>query len=166
MTRQELFAYIEAEYNVTPDYPWLESPEGAVFRHGDNRKWFALSMPIPRRYAYPGEPGEVGAVNLKCDPVLSAMVRGEPGILPAYHMSKVHWITVLLDGTADDDRLRFLIRRKSENKKEGIVTAIPSDIFWQNTVIERPSVRADTAAGCPGPTAARRSRPLRRRPKP
>ena len=110
MTKQELFAYIEREYNVKPDYPWLDSPEGAVFRHADNRKWFALSMPIPRRYAYPGESGEVDAVNLKCDPILSTMLRGEPGVFPAYHMSKVHWITVLLDGTADDDRLRFLIR--------------------------------------------------------
>ena len=117
MTKQELIAHIEKEYNVTPDYPWLESPEGAVFRHADNRKWFALSMPIPRRYAYPGESGEVDAVNLKCDPVLSAMLRGEPGILPAYHMSKVHWITVLLDGTADDNRLKFLIRHSFELTK-------------------------------------------------
>ena len=58
MTRDELFAYIEKEYGVTPDYPWLDSPEGVVFRHADNRKWFALSMPIPRRYAYPGESGD------------------------------------------------------------------------------------------------------------
>ena len=49
--------------------------------------------------------------------MLSAMVRGEEGILPAYHMSKVHWITVLLDGTADDDRLRFLIRHSFELTK-------------------------------------------------
>ena len=49
MTKEELFAYIEREYGVTPDYPWLDSPEGAVFRHADNRKWFALSMPVPRR---------------------------------------------------------------------------------------------------------------------
>ena len=99
MTKEELFACIEKEYGVTPDYPWLDSPEGAVFRHGDNRKWFALSMPIPRRYAYPGEPGEVDAVNLKCDPVL------------------VHWITVLLDGSADDDRLRFLLHQSFELTK-------------------------------------------------
>ena len=110
MTKQELFAYIEEEYNVTPDYPWLDSPEGAVFRHNHNRKWFALVMPIPRRYAYPGEPGEVDAVNLKCDPILSAMLRSESGIYPAYHMSKVHWITVLLDGTSADDRLKFLLQ--------------------------------------------------------
>ena len=117
MTKDELFAYIEREYNVKPDYPWLDSPEGAVFRHGDNRKWFALAMPIPRRYAYPGENGEVDAVNLKCDPILSAMLRGEPGIFPAYHMSKVHWITVLLDGTADDDRLKFLLQHSFELTK-------------------------------------------------
>ena len=117
MTKQELFDHIEEAYNVTPDFPWLDTSEGAVFRHADNRKWFALSMPIPRRYAYPGETGEVDAVNLKCDPVLSAMLRSEPGILPAYHMSKVHWITVLLDGTAADDRLKFLIRHSFDQTK-------------------------------------------------
>ena len=117
MTKEELFAYIEREYGVTPDYPWLDSPEGAVFRHTDNRKWFALSMPIPRRYAYPGETGEVDAVNLKCDPVLSGMLRGEAGVFPAWHMSKVHWITVLLDGSADDDRLKFLLYQSFELTK-------------------------------------------------
>ena len=122
MTKGELFNYLEREYGVTPDYPWLDSPEGAVFRHGDNRKWFALSMPIPRRYAYPGEEGEVDAVNLKCDPVLSAMLRSEPGVLPAWHMSKVHWVTVLLDGSADDDRLKLLLHQSFEltkSKKRG-----------------------------------------------
>ncbi len=117
MTKEELFAHIEREYNVKPDYPWLESPEGAVFRHGDNRKWFALSMPVPRRYAYPGETGEVDAVNVKCDPILIGMLRGEPGILPAYHMNKAHWVTILLDGTADDERLKFLLRQSFELTK-------------------------------------------------
>ena len=117
MTKEELFAHIEREYNVKPDYPWLELPEGAVFRHGDNRKWFALSMPVPRRYAYPGETGEVDAVNVKCDPILIGMLRGEPGILPAYHMNKAHWVTILLDGTADDERLKFLLRQSFELTK-------------------------------------------------
>ena len=117
MTKEELFVHIEREYNVKPDYPWLESPEGAVFRHGDNRKWFALSMPVPRRYAYPGETGEVDAVNVKCDPILIGMLRGEPGILPAYHMNKTHWVTILLDGTADDERLKFLLRQSFEVTK-------------------------------------------------
>ena len=58
MTKDELFAYIEREYNVTPDYPWLDSPEGAVFRHGDNRKWFALSMPIPAAMLTPVSPAK------------------------------------------------------------------------------------------------------------
>ena len=111
MTKEELFAYIEREYGVTPDYPWLDSPEGAVFRHTDNRKWFALSMPIPRRYAYPGQDGEVDAVNLKCDPLVSyGMRQTYPDILPAWHMNKQLWITVRLEGDVPEDVLRTLIR--------------------------------------------------------
>ena len=109
MTTRELFAYIEREYNVTPDYPWLDSPEGAVFRHADNRKWFALAMPIPRRYAYPGEIGEVDAVNLKCDPVMMGSLRGKPGFRLAYHMNKDKWITVLLDGSAGQEDIKALL---------------------------------------------------------
>ena len=47
-------------------------------------------------------------VSLKCDPLLSGSLRAEPGFFPAYHMSKEHWISVLLD-TVDDEKLRFLI---------------------------------------------------------
>ncbi len=45
------------------------------------------------------------------------MLRGESGVLPAYHMSKVHWITVLLDGTADEDRLKFLLHQSFQLTK-------------------------------------------------
>lgn len=114
MTREELFAYIDSTYNVQPEYPWATLPEAAVFRHGDNQKWFALVMGIPRKYAY-GEPGpEVAAVNLKCDPILQQMMQGEPGILPAYHMNKTHWVTALLDGSADGERIIFLLHESFE----------------------------------------------------
>ena len=33
----------------------------------------------------------------------------EKGIYPAYHMSKTHWVSVLLDGSASEDTLSFLI---------------------------------------------------------
>ena len=34
--------------------------------------------------------------------------RQENGIFPAYHMSKAHWLTVALDGTVKEDKLKFL----------------------------------------------------------
>lgn len=33
----------------------------------------------------------------------------EPGIFPAYHMNKEHWITVLLDGTVEEEKIFELI---------------------------------------------------------
>lgn len=52
--REEIFAYIKKKYKTTPEYPWGES-DGAVLRHSDNRKWFALVMRVGREsWDWPG----------------------------------------------------------------------------------------------------------------
>ena len=96
MTRDELQRYIFDHYSTEPDYPWADAPNHAVFRHGGNRKWFALVLDV---------------VNLKCDPILIGSLRGEPGIFPAYHMNKDRWLSVALDGSAADDQIRLLLER-------------------------------------------------------
>ena len=57
-------------------------------------------------------------VNLKCDPILIGSFRGEPGIFPAWHMNKAHWLSVALDGTASDDSLLFLLDMSYELTKK------------------------------------------------
>lgn len=44
-----------------------------------------------------GGEGTVDVLNLKCEPLMTAPCSHEPGVLPAYHMNKEHWITILLD---------------------------------------------------------------------
>jgi predicted DNA-binding protein (MmcQ/YjbR family) len=40
------------------------------------------------------------SVSLKCDPERAVELREHyPGIVPGYHMNKVHWNTVSTDGT-------------------------------------------------------------------
>lgn len=40
------------------------------------------------------------SVNLKCNPDWAIELREQyPAVLPGYHMSKVHWNTILLDGS-------------------------------------------------------------------
>ena len=108
MTRSELEKFILEAYGVKPDYPWESSPEAAVFRHRNNNKWFALIMDVQKsRLGLTGSE-EISIVNLKCDPVLIGAVRQESGIFPAYHMNKEHWISIALDGTADDERIKSL----------------------------------------------------------
>ena len=109
MTKQELEKYIAEQYGVSPDSPWIKYPEYKVFRHGGSKKWFALIMDVPAKAAGRSGEGCVDAVNLKCDPLLVGSVTKQPGVFPAYHMNKTHWITVALDGSADAETVKMLL---------------------------------------------------------
>lgn len=108
-TRQGLLALAAARYAAAPEYPWRDDPGSAVLRHAGNRRWFAVLLTVPRqKLGLPGA-GRVDIVNLKCDPILIGSLRGQPGFLPAWHMNKEHWISVLLDGATDPDQLAFAL---------------------------------------------------------
>ncbi len=108
--RQKITDYIKNQYGVEPDYPWADDDTSAVFRHPSNRKWFALIMDLKRSTL--GLEGDeiISAMNLKIDDVvLHETIVNEPGIMPAYHMNKRHWVTVLLDGSVADEQLFELL---------------------------------------------------------
>lgn len=109
MNKRELQKHIADIYGVTPDFPWESNPTYAVYRHENNRKWFALVMDIPKSSLGLREEGRIDVVNLKCDPLLTGSLRREKGIFPAYHMSKDKWISVALDGSAADEQIKMLL---------------------------------------------------------
>lgn len=101
--------YIEKTYGIAGEYPFAKDATTCVFRHPANRKWFAVIMEIPREKLGLSGAGQIRVVNVKCDTRLIGSFRQETGIFPAYHMSKAHWLTVALDGTADQGSIRFLL---------------------------------------------------------
>lgn len=109
MTQQELTEYIFDTYSVEPDHPFKMNDASCVFRHVNNRKWFALTMNIPYRTLGINQDGNVDILNIKCDPILIGSLRGKPGIKPAYHMNKDQWITVLLDDSAEREDITALL---------------------------------------------------------
>ena len=109
MNRQELQRYISEVYSTVPEFPWIRYPNYAVFRRGNNQKWFALVMDIPKSKLGLPSADMIDVVNLKCDPILIGSLRGDAGIFPAYHMSKANWITVALDGSVPDEKLKMLL---------------------------------------------------------
>ena len=48
-------------------------------------------------------------VNFKCAPLLIGSLRKENGFFPAYHMNKNNWITVALDSSVSDDKIKILL---------------------------------------------------------
>ena len=109
MNRQELEKHIFHTYGVSPDFPWMKYPSFAVFRHESNQKWFAVVMTIDKSKLGIKDGGQIDVVNLKCEQALIPFLQHEKGIYPAYHMNRQHWITIALDGSANDDHLKSLL---------------------------------------------------------
>ena len=94
---------------MQPEFLWTKFPDYAVFRHIDNRKWFGIIMNIPRHKLMFEGADEVDILDIKVDPKLVNTLLDEPGFLPAYHMHRGNWVTILLDGTCPLARICELI---------------------------------------------------------
>lgn len=69
-------------------------------RHKSNQKMFAAI------YEYQGEL----RINVKCDPNFAYVLRNTyESVVPAYHMNKVHWNSIILEGTIPKDEIKNMI---------------------------------------------------------
>lgn len=109
MTRTEWETYIFRTYGAAGEHLWAKYPNYAVFRHSENRKWFAAMMDIPKEKLGLPEGGVIEVLNVKCDPILIGSLRQEAGFFPAYHMSKTSWLTIALDGSAEEEKIKWLL---------------------------------------------------------
>jgi predicted DNA-binding protein (MmcQ/YjbR family) len=101
MTRQQLHDICLSLPQTDSHFPFDERTQ--VYRVAG--KMFALSDKDS------GADGQGVFVNLKCDPALAVELRREfPEVVPGWHMNKVHWNTVRIDGAIPDDKLEWLIR--------------------------------------------------------
>lgn len=109
MDVKQLQQYILETYGIEPEYPWIKFPEYMVFRHSNNQKWFALIMDIPKEKLGLPEKETIYVLDIKCEPLLIGSLLNEDGMYPAYHMSKTSWITVALDGSVSDEKIKWLL---------------------------------------------------------
>ncbi|WP_027206626.1 TerB N-terminal domain-containing protein [Butyrivibrio fibrisolvens] len=107
--RHEILEYSLNKYNTKPIYPWTLLPEYAVLRHESSLKWYALFINVDgqRLGLTPGRIYDV--IDLRCREEDISSYLGKRGFLPAYHMSKKDWITILLDGSVDLEKIIELL---------------------------------------------------------
>lgn len=102
MTKNEYLEFCGTIAAAVSDTPFEDDAKSVVIRHRDTRKWFALVMNLSGR----------DIVNLKCEPMEADFLRNAyEGVVPAYHMNKVHWNTVFLESDVPDEE----IKRMTEN---------------------------------------------------
>ena len=113
MRKQEFLEYCLNACGTSPDYPFDEDFETAVLRHSDNRKWYAIVMRVSRRKFGFDSDEVIDVVNLKLPPEMFGSFGALDGVYPAYHMNKLHWISVLLPD-APENVVQFLVSASFE----------------------------------------------------
>lgn len=110
MTKEDIIGYAKTISDAVCDNPFDEDFETTVLRHKASKKWFGILLKAPAdKVGVKGE-GEVDVLNLKCDPVLAkGLFEGYKGIVPAYHMNKYHWISVVLNSDVPFEVVKGLI---------------------------------------------------------
>ena len=98
-TRQEAIAACLQLPDVYEDYPFDDFNWTAI-RHRANQKIFALIFERENHIW----------INVKAQPMWADFWRRTfSAVVPAYHMNKEHWISIILDGSMKDVDIRRLI---------------------------------------------------------
>ena len=99
ITRAEAIAACMQLPDAYEDYPFRDANWTAM-RHKTNQKTFAFIFE---------REGHIW-ISLKAEPQWADFWKNAfPAVVPAYHLNKTHWISVILDGSMDDPQILPLI---------------------------------------------------------
>lgn len=119
MDIQSFYDYCLAKKGVTEHFPFDE--DTLVFKVGG--KMFALSSLKEWENATP-------SINLKCDPERGIELREEyESVKAGYHMSKVHWNTVDVNGDVPLPLLKELIDHSYDLVFKSLTKKIKAEIL-------------------------------------
>ena len=124
MTEEDIKKFVLSLGGAKCDYPFEDDFKTFVMRHSASKKWFGIYISAPVRSLLRDERGEkreaiarfcggkdnIFVVCLKCEPELSLILQGNfNGVVPAYHMNKRHWISVIPGFDVPDGQIEQLI---------------------------------------------------------
>ena len=111
MQKDNIIKEIYNRFSAMPEALWEKYPNYLVFRNVQNKKWFAIIMDVSKKCLGLGGDKRVDIINIKLSPFDVDILQHQKGFLPAYHMNKTHWVTIVLDNTLQTDFIMELIEQ-------------------------------------------------------
>lgn len=109
MNKEDIIKYCLEFEQVYKDMPFEGDEETVVMKHIKNNKWYVIMMNVNGKLY----------VNVKTNPEYSELLRKTYSyIIPAYHMNKQHWNTIIVDDCDDFGLLKELIEESFEVTKK------------------------------------------------
>lgn len=104
-----IIEYVREKYGDELEFLWEKFSDNAVWRRKDNKKWYGALLTVNKSKLGLPVDGKTEILDLRTEPDnIESVVDGE-GIFKGYHMNKKSWISVLLDGTVDINKIYPLI---------------------------------------------------------
>lgn len=107
--KKDITAYINSTFDVKPTHPFTRYPNYYTFKTKENDKWFALIIDVPAEKLKLGQKELISIINLKASPERIQCLVNNTTILPAYHMHKKSWVTIVLNKNTNIQQLQNLI---------------------------------------------------------
>ena len=119
MNLETFYEYCLSKKGTTEHFPFDQ--DTLVFKVGG--KMYALSSLLQWEKGQP-------KVNLKCNPNYAQELRAQyDDVLPAFHMSKVHWNTVSINSTVSDKLVKEWIDDSYQLVFKSLTKKIQSEIL-------------------------------------
>ena len=100
-----LINYVREKYGDELEFLWESSPDVAILRRKDNRKWYAVLFVLNLKKLGVDRDEFCDVIDLRINTdKLERLVDGKT-FFRGFHMNKNHWLTICLDGSVSDEKL-------------------------------------------------------------
>ncbi|MCI9504920.1 MAG: hypothetical protein HFE26_05990 [Clostridia bacterium] len=121
-----VIAYVRGRYGDEPEFLWESSPDSAIWRRKDNRKWYGVLLKASRRKLGLDSDEVAEIIDLRIDPAELDKIADGKRYFRGYHMNKRSWVSLVLDGSVNreelfcrvDESYRLALKKSGSGKKE------------------------------------------------
>ena len=99
--------YIKGKYGDELEFLWEKSPNNAVCRRKDNKKWYCAFLKTKAKSIGLNGDYFVEVIDFMENPEIMPNIIDNVNYFPAYHMNKKYWLTIRLDGCTLDIKKIF-----------------------------------------------------------
>lgn len=107
---ESVIRFVRETYGDELEFLWERFPDNAIWRRKDNEKWYGLILTVSGRKLGLDTDEIQEILVLRMDKARREEILTRPHHLPAWHMNKNSWYTLVLDGSVPDSLLFAAIR--------------------------------------------------------
>lgn len=105
-----IIEFVRNCYGDEPEFLWKKSPDNAIWRRNDNKKWYGAILTVAGNKVGLETEKPVEIIDLRMNPADAEAILSRENYYPGWHMNKKSWYTLVLDGSVSDDEIKERIK--------------------------------------------------------